>query len=426
MVSRRLAGVVSTAVFLLVPIVGCGGGDEADTGSAAPSGAGGGAGKTIKFLYSAPLTLDATGSGQNGCNGATLAVDNINEAGGIAAGPMKGATLEIECVDDEFSTDVAATIANRYVADQDVWALMGFITSGQARAAGHVAAAAGLAVIGSNVSANFLTDEADNILVLSTLPPIAAAQMDFCNEYFGGTKVANLNPDFSYVDELDRGQKEQMGKLGMELVSVQRYKAGAKNFGPYLTAMKSKEPDCVMTGDFAPAPQQALVQARKLGIEAPFMDYCACGSAQAGIDVAKDDYVGFIIAEGVPFDRPAGSLLEKVATQWQEKYDSHLNSYSAWSYDGVLATVAAIEGGASSREQLLEQLHKIDEEGVTTQLKFTGELRPETTSLVLLEQTGPTLDDVEPVATYKLDSEGSSFERLSIEDCSARPTCAKQ
>jgi branched-chain amino acid transport system substrate-binding protein len=423
MVSRSLVGGVIVA-FLLALGVGCGGGDDGDSaGSASTADAGGGTGKTIKFLYSAPLTFDVTGSGQNGCNGAKLAVANTNKAGGIAKGPMKGAKLAIECVDDEFSTDVAATIANRYVSDDNVWALMGFITSGQAAAAGHVAETAGLTVIGSNVSANFLTDDADNILVLSTLQPIAAAETDFCHEYFGGTKVANLNPEFSYIDELDEGQDAQLAKLGMERVADHRYKTGTKNFAPYLTSIKSKNPDCIMAGDFAPAPQQALVQARKQGIDAPFVDYCACGSAEAGLDVAKENGVGYIYGEGVPSERPEGSLLATVAKQWEEKYGNHLNTYATWSYEGVLATVAAIEAGASKREDILPNLQKIDAEGLTTRLKFSEELRPETTWLVLWEQTGPGLDDAEPVASYKLSRDGS-FERQSIEDCSARPTCA--
>jgi branched-chain amino acid transport system substrate-binding protein len=421
--TRVVVWTVTTALLALA--AGCGGDDDSSSGGSSAS-AGGGAGKTIKFLYSAPLTADVTGSGQNGCNGAKLAVENINAAGGIAKGPMEGAKLSIDCVDDEFSTDVAATIASRYLSDTDIWVLMGFTTSGQAQAAGHVVAGAGLTVVASNVSADFLTDDADNIAVIAPrLPPQAAAEVDFCNQYFGGKNVANLNPDFSYIDELGKGEKAEISKLGMALVSDQRYKAGTKDFAPYLTNIKAKNPDCIMTGDFAPAPQQALVQARKLGITAPFMDYCACGSAQAGVDVAKDDYKGFIIAEGVPFDRPAGSLLEKIAKQWQDKYGTRLNSYPAWSYDGVLATVAAIEAGASKREDILAKMKQVDVEGLTTRIRFSEALRPQETPLIFLEQTGTGLDDVEQVGAYKTFATGDNFERGDIADCASRPTCAK-
>jgi branched-chain amino acid transport system substrate-binding protein len=424
--ARRLCGTVGVA-FVIALAAGCGGGDDDDGGKAAGGDAatGGGAGKTIKFLYSAPLTGDPTGSGQNGCAGAELAVKNINGDGGISKGPMQGAKLAIECVDDEFSTDVAATIANRYISDPDTWVLMGFTTSGQAAAAGHVAAAAQLPIVASNVSADFLTEDADNILVMAPrLPNQAAAEVDFCHEYFGGTKVANLNPDFSYIDELAKGEKAQIEELGMELVADERYKAFSQNFAPQLTSIKGTNPDCIMTGDFAPAPQQALIQARKLGIEAPFMDYCACGSAQAGLDVAKEDYIGFIIAEGVPFERPEGSLLEKIGTQWEDENGTRLSSYPAWSYDGVLTAVAAIEAGASKREEIIQHFADIDQEGLTTQLKFTDDLRPESTPLVFLEQTGPKLGDVEPVASYSLPATGTGFERGSVESCSKRPTCA--
>lgn len=127
---------------------------------------------------------------------------------------------------------------------------MGFITTGQAEAAGNVTASLGLPVIASNVSGESLTKNLDNVVVIpGRLHGIGAATVDFCNQYFGGTKVANINPDFSYVDELEAGEREEIERLNMELVSNQQYEAGTQNFSPYVTAVRSANPDCIMTGD---------------------------------------------------------------------------------------------------------------------------------------------------------------------------------
>lgn len=413
------------ALALIVSAGGCGG-DEAATPEASAettAEADPGVGQEIKLLYSAPLTGDPTGSGRAGCDGATLAVEDINAAGGIEAGPLKGATLSIECVDDEFSTDIAATIASRYVADEDIWALMGFTTSGQAQAAGRVAAQAGLTVVGSNVSADFLTQDSDNIVAIAgRLAPIGAALTDFCHSYFGGTRLANVNPDFSYVDELVAGQREKAEELGVEVVVDQRYEFGTQNFSAQLTAVRAANPDCVYNADFPPIPQQILVQARELGIQAPFIDFCACGTAEAGLKVAGEQYVGYIISEQIPFEKEEGTRLADVAERWQNATGDRLRSYVAWSYDGVLAVAAAIAAGAESREELLDHFPEVDVEGLTTRLKFTEELRPQSYTLVLLEQTGTSIDDVEQVAHYTYTVDGT-LERHFLAECASRPTC---
>lgn len=423
--TRRHRFVIGLFAFSLV-LAACssdnGGGTGATTGS--PSGAKPGEGQVIKLLYSAPLTGDPSGAGRSGCDGAQLAAQDINSAGGLSKGPLAGATLSIKCVDDQFSTDVAATIANRYLSDPSIWSLMGFVTSGQAAAAGKVVAPYKLSVIGSNVTAQFLTDDADNIAVIpGRLDAIGYAMSDVCKSYFQGSTMANINPDFSYVDELEAGQKAAQAPLGVHLAYSGTYQYGTQDFSSLLTAAKAKNPDCIYTSDFPPISAQILLQARQAGMGQPFLDLCACGTAQASVDVAKSDYIGYIVAEMVPANPAPDSLLATVEGEWKSKFGTSLTSYPAWSYDGVLAVAYAIEAGATSREQILDYLPKVDGPGLTTEIHFNSDLRADKgASLTALEQTGPGVDDLEPIASYSLSVDGS-VSQLSVADCSARPTC---
>ena len=192
--------------------------------------------------------------------------------------------------------------------------------------------------------------------------------------------------DASYIEEFDRGERQMIAELGMELVANQRYEFGAADFSSQVTAAQAANPDCVMVGDFAPIPQQIMVQGRQLGLTAPFIDYCVCGTAQAAVEVAGEDYVGYIIGEMIPFERPADTLLGMVSDEWESRFDTRLTSYGAWGYDGVLVVAEAIALGAETREELLDFIPEVDIPGLTTQLNFNEELRPRTRSWSLLSK----------------------------------------
>src|SRR5690606_1614669 len=148
-------------------------------------------GEPIRILINGPMTGASSELGTDMCNGAKLAAEHINEAGGVESGPLQGTTFEIECADNpDFSTDVAATAASRYLSDPSIWVSGGYASSAEALAAGEVVAADGLAVIGSAVGAGFLTEESDNIIALfPDTAGVGYASVDFCNSYFGGSSI---------------------------------------------------------------------------------------------------------------------------------------------------------------------------------------------------------------------------------------------
>src|SRR5205809_2181515 len=102
----------STTIAVAVAlVVACGGGGGSSSGT----------NETIKLWYAGPLTGGNAQLGGSGCQGAQLAAEDINNRGAIRSGPHKGAKLSVQCVDDQQSADVEATIASRYVSDPSVW-----------------------------------------------------------------------------------------------------------------------------------------------------------------------------------------------------------------------------------------------------------------------------------------------------------------
>lgn len=394
-------------------------------GGASGDGDDDGGAEVIKLLYAMPLTGSGADLGITGCDGAEFAATQINEAGGLEGGPHSGATIEVSCVDNEASADTSATIANDYVADPDIWTLMGFYGSGEAQAAGIQAARANLSVLGSNVGAAFLTEEADNIVVVGT-PPLSSygtAWVDFCGAYYGAEAVGDLSPDYAYIPDYRAGRDRGLEQSGLTLVGEETYPGGeVHDFAPYLTRLSNSGADCLLVGSFPPEQCQIAAQARDLGIAAPIVDFTGSGTGQSCVEAAGDAYTGLVFSVEIPLPPPPGSLFERVNEEYRDQFGEDMNAYAVRGYDSVLVVKYAIEAGAESREQLLDYVKQIDGEGLGGTLEFTEDLRPGPRTLTFLEATAPELDALDPVAQYVLNPD-LSIEVVYVAECADRETC---
>lgn len=68
--------------------------------------------QTVKIGFHAPLTGFAAADGKSALNGAELAVDEINAAGGI-----NGRKIELVVVDDQAKADQAVPLANKFIGE---------------------------------------------------------------------------------------------------------------------------------------------------------------------------------------------------------------------------------------------------------------------------------------------------------------------
>ncbi len=410
---RTSVGVIALLSLGATLLTACGGDDSSQ--SSTPD--------EVTFLVNGPMTGSSAEIGTDMCNGAKLAAEKINGDGGVSTGPLKGTTVNIQCADNpDFSTEAAATIAARYLDDERIWVSMGYASSAEALAAAKVVQRAGLAVIGSAVGASFLTEDSDNVVaIFPDSQGIGYSMVDFCRAYYGGSSIGQVLANYSFFDSYLDGEAAALESEGMELVLDERYDPGAvADFSPFLAKLKRANPDCVFPGDYHPVGQNLLKGARAIGMDQPFIDFIANGPSQTAVDAGGKELIGFVFGEFLPADRTGE--LAAVTEEWETRHKKPLSYYPAYAYDSVLATVAAMEAGADSREAILEHISKIDVPGLVGQLKFTEDLRIEARPFLMLEQTGPTLADLETVAEYTLNPDGTA-DSVGVADCSARSTC---
>lgn len=130
MKKTKMLSLLLAAAMLAVPLAGCSQDDAGDTGSGA-------SGDTVKIGGLAPLTGDVSQYGVAVDNAIQMAVEDINEAGGILGGKM----IEYICEDEKGDATEAVNAYTKLVNSDNIVALLGDVTSAPCKAVAARAAA---------------------------------------------------------------------------------------------------------------------------------------------------------------------------------------------------------------------------------------------------------------------------------------------
>lgn len=397
--STRVSASVALSVAAVLALSGCGG-----------EGSGGGDVEEIRILVAAPLTGDSAESGQDMVNGAKLAAEYLNEKGGVQSGELKGKKFVIESSDDQMETEAATTIAAKFAGDDDLFALTGFITSGQAQAAGVVLNKYKLPAVVSFASADFLTTEADNLVVVSaSVSNFARVAGDFATSKLGATTVGSIAGDYSFLDSYYKGLDDSLKKNGAKNVSKQTYADGAADFSTLLTRIEKSNPDVIMSGAFQADAGKIAAQIRRSGLDQPFVDFLGEGwgktfSDAAGSALTKGDVYQMDPALVFP---DKGSLLDDINTRFQKQHGKSMPTASMHTFDSILTIAAAIEAGATTKTDLLQYITKTEGEGLVGPIAYTKDLLPQERYGTMSKVTGTGPDDRENAATYTMRADGT-------------------
>lgn len=389
---RRGRATVALAAVLVLVVAGCGATDQTSTDE-------------IRIMLAAPLTGPSAETGNDMVHGAELAADYLNEQGGVTEGPLSGRRFVIVPVDDQESTQTATTLAARFADDATLFAMSGFITSGQAQAAGVVANRYQLPIIVSFASADFLVEKSDNLILISaSVADYARVAAKFATEHLGAKTVGSISGDYSFLDTYYKGLDEQLRADAATSVSRQTYPAGASDFSSLITSLQGAAPDIVMSGAFQADAGKIAAQIRGAGMGQPFVDFLGEGwgstfAESAGSALKQGTYYEMNPANIFP---APGSLGAIINDRFEERYGKRMPTSAMHTFDSVLSIQAIIDAGATTKEEVLEYAPKARGVGILGPISFDAELRPEERVATMAEVTGSGLRDRKLAATYMM------------------------
>lgn len=275
--------------------------------------------------------------GQSTHEGITLALDQINNAGGVL-----GKKIKLFSEDDAGSQDQAVAVVQKLINRDHVVAILGEVASSNSRAGGGVCQNAKIPMISPSSTNPSVTKDKDYVF-----------RVCFTDDFQGGAdarfalnkgwkKIAVITAaDSDYSKGLSQFFKAEFTKGGGTIVADEEYREKTDlDFKPQLTRMKSASPDAVYLPGYYTQVVLILRQARELGLTVPFLGGDGWDStATLSLGTAVD---GCFFSDHYSPDeqRPEVQTFVKA---YQAKYSKTPDSMAVTGYDAARVLCDAIE-----------------------------------------------------------------------------------
>jgi len=281
-------------------------------------------------------------------DGAKMAVEEINKAGGV----LGGRQLELIVRDSALKTDMGIAAARELVVDQKVDFILGPVSSAVRLAISDIAKQYKVPMIDSIGGSRRLVEDRghDYFFELSLTTRTEAYGQAVGMSKLKGKKLVAISPDYEWGRLEYEGFIQPLKKMRPDIEVVAEFwpKLGEKDYTPYITAMLAKNPDMVWSGLWGGDSIGFIKQAKGYGLfeKVPYMGNTDASSLQAlGADAPEGIY-GWDRAPAYAIDTPAMLAFVKA---YQAKYQSLPTTWSVFGYEAVQLIKWGVEKAGSDK-----------------------------------------------------------------------------
>lgn len=326
--TMKLLSILMVIAMLAACFSGCGK-DKTSSGSS----------DTVLIGGIGPLTGDYANYGTSNRNGAQIAVDEINAAGGV-----NGMKLALDFQDSQADPDSAVNAYGKLV-DSGMNVSLGGTFSGETASIVAAAKQDDMMILTPTASADKSIDGNDKAFrVCFTDSSQGTASADFIADNNLGTKVAVFyQSDIDYSVGLYNAFEAECAARGIEIVTVQTFTADTStDFSTQIAEINNSGVGLVFIPIYAAEASTLLTQASgKLSSDTI---YFGCDGLDGILTKLSDSSYAENVMMLTPFaaDAPEENVQAFVKT-YQEKHGTTPDQFAADGYDAVYAIKAAIE-----------------------------------------------------------------------------------
>jgi len=315
------------------------------------------------------LTGDGASFGQSSREGTELAVDEINDAGGLLGGRQVKLLVE----DDQSKPEEASNAVTKLVTQDKVVAVLGEVASRRSLAAAPVCQKYMIPMISPSSTNERVTEVGDYIFRVCFIDPFQGEVLaKFAYHDLKARKVAILKDiQQDYSVGLTDSIMKHFTALGGQVLDPVSYSSGDSDFKAILTQVRSQKPDAVFATGYYPEAAIIVRQARELGMKMPFLggDGWVGDALKNGREALNNTY----ISNHYSGDNP-DPVVQNFVRAYRARFNREPDAIAALAYDAVKVLADAITRANSTEGPTLRgALAQADVPGVTGRLRINAQ-----------------------------------------------------
>ena len=304
------------------------------------------AGTQVKIGFQAPLTGWAAADGQSALRGAQLAVEFLNEDGGINGEPIK-----LVYYDDHIEAKESVLVARKLIESDRVTGVVSGSYSTPTRAAAPIynrSKVPYISTIGTHPEIPLNRQYVFQTAVMSQIHGRVGAKI--AAENLNAKTAVLLVMDNDFGSAVTDGFKEKAPEFGIKILNEYQYPLGEKDFRSLLGRIKEDTPDVLWASGYYEEAAQIVKQAKEMHITATIIGQEGYDSPKF-FELAGDATNGVVITTNL--DR--GSRLPmtvRFLTAYEKEHNVAADMVAASAFDGMMVMAHAIKTAGTDPDKI--------------------------------------------------------------------------
>ena len=310
-----------------------------------------GAADTVKIGLLAPLTGFAAADGLSVLNSVQLAVERVNQDGGLL-----GHQVELVYYDDRADGKEAVALSRKLIQQDRVAGVVGGSYSTPSRAVAPIFEDEEIPFVAAYAVHPDVTTSGKYCFRNGFLGMVEGKSAGYVSvELLKAKKIALLTSDNDFGRTLAEGFKAYLGDQGKDaqIVFEQTYPFKEKDFKPYLSKVKEANPDILFASGYYFQTGPIVQQARELGLDIQILGEEGADSPKF-LEIAGAAAEGFVIVTNLDRDDPRPVVQDFLKT-FEQRYQIQPDMVGASAYDAFMIICDGIRRAGATDGPAVQQ-----------------------------------------------------------------------
>ena len=297
--------------------------------------------------------------GQPGLDGAQLAVDQVNAAGGI-----NGRKVTLVNVNSESDNTKTVSGAKRLLEQDNVVAIVGPMSSGSVFAVADTIERAKIPMIANGASRGIVQPpENRRFMFLAPLTDVVVQGAMFKDMQAKGIKrIAILNSDVAFGTSGRDSLEKAAGQYGITIVAKETFGNADTDMTPQLTKIRATDAEATVLWATGPGLAISTKNHRALGLKTPlYLAHSAndfnfvrlAGDAANGVLLPSSK---IYVTDSLPASDPQKAVVERFVRDYEKKYGKPPATFAGNGYDAAMMIMDAIRKAGTDPAKLRDAI----------------------------------------------------------------------